>query len=356
MSDNLNSAWMKRCLMIVVLIGTLLLVGMALKRLDERPRTDDAYAYADTINVTPQVNGNIVELAVRENQQVEEGDVLFRIDPRAYEHVLAQAQASRVALDQQIMLTQRSVDAQKLSAQASNASIVRAQAVARQAGDTLRRNQGLVAKGFVSADAIDQLGTAEKSARAELEVTQLQAKQAYAGISGVDALEAQRGVIDAQIASAKLNLEYTVVRAPFSGRIVGLTTAVGQYASAGHPLFNMIDTRQWFVIANFRETELAGMRPGTRCVVYLMADTSRPFNGSVSSVGYGVFPDDGGAQVNGLPRVARSINWVRVSQRFPVRIKVDAPGSEFFRLGASAVAVVAVPPEQPADRQSVSVQ
>lgn len=341
MTTRKDFRWLKTCLFLLVLAATIILLFMVLRRLDERPRTDDAYAYADTINVTAQVSGDIVELAVHENQEVREGDVLFRIDPRAYEHVLAQEEASLIALDQQIMLSQRSVDAQRLNAAASQASIVRAQAVAKQAGDTLRRNLGLLPKGFVSAEAIDQLGTAQKSAKADLAVTQIQTRQAYAGISGVDALVAQRAVINAQIASAKLNVEYTVVRAPFTGRIVGLTTTVGQYASAGRALFNMIDTRQWFVVANFRETELQEMRPGTRCVVYLMADTSKQFTGSVTSVGFGVFPDDGGVEVNGLPKVARSINWVRVSQRFPVRIKVDSPEPALFRLGASAVAVVA---------------
>jgi multidrug efflux system membrane fusion protein len=340
MPDSLSARWLKRTLLPGLVIATALLLLLVIARLDQRPRTDDAYAYADTINVTPQVNGNIIDLAVRENQQVSEGQVLFRIDPRAYEHVLAQQKAALIALDQQIVLTQRSVDAQRLSAEASQAGVDRARAIAKQTGDTFRRNQALMPKGFVSAEALDQLGTAERSARADLNVSQLQARQAFAGISGVDALVAQREVIAAQIASAELNLEYTVVRAPFAGKVVGLTSSVGQYASAGHPLFNLIDSRHWYVVANFRETELDSIRPGAPSTVYLMADTGTTFSGTVASVGYGVYPDDGGAEVNGLPRVARSINWVRVSQRFPVRILIDAPGPELFRIGASAVAVI----------------
>lgn len=349
MNNATRSPWARRILPAVLTVLALVLLLYVVWRIDRAPRTDDAYAYADTINVTPQVNGNIVELAVHENQQVKAGDVLFRIDPRAYENVLSQQHASLNALNQQIVLTQRSVDAQRLEAAASQASIERARAMAKQAGDTLRRTQPLMPKGFVSAESLDQLSTAERSARSDLAVSQIRARQATAAISGVDALVAQRAMIAAQIASAELNLEYTTVRAPFDGRVVGLTTANGQFAAAGHALFSLIDTRHWYIVANFRETELDSIHPGNKSTVYLMSDTRQQFSGTVTSIGFGVFPDDGGGQVGGLPKVARSINWVRVAQRFPVRILVDTPSPDLFRIGASAVVVItgdASPTEQ----------
>jgi multidrug efflux system membrane fusion protein len=166
MNDTISSPWVRRILPVVLTVLALVLLLYVVWRIDSAPRTDDAYAYADTINVTPQVNGNIVELAVHENQQVKAGDVLFRIDPRAYEDVLALERASLNALNQQIILTQRSVDAQRLSADASQAAVERARALARQAGNTLRRTQPLMPKGYVSAESLDQLGTAQRSARA----------------------------------------------------------------------------------------------------------------------------------------------------------------------------------------------
>ena len=103
-------------------------------------------------------------------------------------------------------------------------------------------------------------------------------------------------------------------------------------------VFTLIDTRRWYVIANFRETELKGIRPGTRATVYLLSDTGRRFQGTVDSISYGVAPDEGGfALPGGLPRIQRTLNWVHVSQRFPVKILVDRPDAELFRVGASAV-------------------
>lgn len=324
-------------LLVVVCLGLLLWVVW---RLDTTPRTDDAYAYADTINVTPEISGSIVELAVHENQQVMAGDVLLRIDPRPFQDSLDQAQASLQALNTEIILSQRQVDAQQLNSQAVGASVERAKAAASQTADTLRRMEPLLPHGYVSEEQVDQSRTAAKTARAELNAALLQARQAAAAVSGVDALVARRAVIQAEISRAELELEHCVIRAPFNGLVVGLTTSDGQFAAAGHPLFRLIDTRRWYVVANFRETELSNIHTGSRSTLYLMSDSRRRFSGTVDSIGFGVFPDDGGAQAGGLPKVARSINWVRVAQRFPVRIRIDDPDPGLFRIGASAVAVI----------------
>jgi multidrug efflux system membrane fusion protein len=135
-----------------------------------------------------------------------------------------------------------------------------------------------------------------------------------------------------------------MVRAPFDGRVVNLDIAQGEYAATGRHLFTLIDTRAWYVIANFRETALKGIRPGMAAEVYLMSDPRRRFGGTVQSIGFGVFPQEGGSSSSGLPQVPRSINWVRVAQRFPVRIRVENPPPELFRIGASAVALI--PPEK----------
>ncbi|KJZ39963.1 MULTISPECIES: multidrug transporter subunit MdtN [Pseudomonas] len=340
MSENAVKPLPRRVLILVLLGLTVALLLAVVWRLDNAPRTDDAYAYADTISVTPEVSGSIVELPVHENQQVKQGDVLLRIDARPYQDVLDQTRASMYALNQEIILSQRQVDAQQFNSDAVQASIERAKATANQTADTLRRMEPLLSRGYVSEEQVDQARTAAKSARAELNAAQLQVKQAAAAVSGVDALVARRAVIQAQIARAELDLEHSVVLAPFDGRVVGLTTSDGQFAAAGHPLFSLIDTRHWYVVANFRETELDNIQTGNRSTLYLMSDSRRAFSGTVDSIGFGVFPDDGGAQVSGLPKVARTINWVRVAQRFPVRIRVDQPDPQLFRIGASAVAVI----------------
>jgi multidrug efflux system membrane fusion protein len=326
---------------IVLVVATLLLVIFVIHRLDRTPRTDDAYVYADTIDVVPEVSGRIVDLPVHDNQAVKQGEVLFRIDPRPYQDALTRGNASLVALDRQIELTQRTVNAQQYNAQSVRAAVERARAAAGQASDTLRRMEPLLPKGYVSAEDVDHARTARRATQAELSAAQLQAQQAAAAVSGVDALIAQRAVVMAEIASAELNLEYATVRAPFDGRIVSLKTSTGQFATALKPVFTLIDTRRWYVVANFRETELKGIRTGTLAVVYLMSDAGQRFMGSVDSISYGVTPDEGGlALPGGMPRIQRTLNWVHVSQRFPVKIRVDHPDPELFRVGTSAVAVL----------------
>ncbi|MGF6985196.1 multidrug efflux system membrane fusion protein [Paraburkholderia atlantica] len=323
----------------IVLIAIGLLV-VVLWRLDHAPSTDDAYVYADTISVVPEVSGRIIELPVRDNQAVKQGDLLLRIDPRPYQAALDQARARLDTLNSQIVLTQRSVHAQQYNADSVQAAVERARAVANQAADTLRRTEPLLAQGYVSAEEVDRARTAQRSAQAELNAAMREAQQASAAVSGVDALVAQRAEVRAQIALAELNLEFTEVHAPFDGRVVSLRTTVGQFASALRPVFTLIDTRHWYVVANFRETELKGVHAGTPSTVYLMSDTARRFTGVVDSVGYGVLPDDGGVVEQGLPSVQRTINWVHVSQRFPVKIAVRNPDPELFRIGTSAVATL----------------
>ncbi|WP_167471067.1 multidrug transporter subunit MdtN [Cupriavidus lacunae] len=329
-----------RAIAILLAVAAIGLAVFVVWRLDAAPRTDDAYAYADTINVAPEVSGRIVELAVKDNQAIRRGDVLYRIDPRPFEMQLAKARATLTALDREIELTQRSVNAQKLGAAAAAANIERARAAAEQAKDTLARTEPLLGTEYVSAEQVDQARTARRSAQAQLNAAVLDAERATAGISGVDALVARREVVKAEIALAELNLEYAIVRAPFDGIVVNLRTSVGQFAAAGHPVFTLVNTTRWYVVANFRETDLAHIKPGQRTQVYVLGQADKRFRGVVDSVGYGVFPDDGGADAGGLPHVPRSINWVRVAQRFPVRILVEKPDPAVFRIGASAVAIV----------------
>src|SRR5579863_6810158 len=341
MATNVSKPPKKTWPAIVLVVVTLALLIFVIWLLDRAPRTDDAYAYADTIDVVPEVNGKIVELAVHDNQAVKQGDLLFQIDPRPYQDALTRAKASLVALDRQIELTQRSVNAQQYNAESVRAAVERARAAANQAADTLHRTEPLLKQGYVSAEDVDQARTAQRAASAELSAARLQAQQAAAAVSGVDAHVAQRAVVEAEIAIAELNLEYSTVRAPFDGRVVSLKTSTGQFASALKPVFTLIDTRHWYVVANFRETELKGIHAGTPATVYLMSDTDQRFRGTVDSISYGVSPDEGGLALPGqLPRIQRSINWVHVSQRFPVKILVENPNPDLFRVGTSAVAVL----------------
>jgi multidrug efflux system membrane fusion protein len=326
-----------------ILLAAIGLAAYVVYYLDQSPRTDDAFVRADTIGVAPQVHGRIVALRVHDNEAVKQGDVLFEIDPVPYQHALERARAALNSLEKQIGLTQRDVRAQQFNAAAARANIERAEAQAKQAADTLGRIEPLLAKEYVTAEQVDQARTAKRSADAALQIARRDAERATAAISGVDALVAKLGELRAAVATAEYDLKQTVMRAPFDGRVIDLDIADGEYAATGRRLFTLIDTRNWYVIANFRETALRDIRPGMPAEVYLMSDPRRRFAGTVHSIGFGVFPQEGGSSPTGLPQVPRSINWVRVAQRFPVRIRVDAPSPDLFRIGASAVALI--PPE-----------
>jgi len=331
----------KKYITLALVVVTVLILCFVIYRLDSEPRTDDAYVYADTIDVSPEVSGRIIELAVRDNQAVKQGDLLFQIDPRPYEDALIRAKASLVALDKQIELTQRTVNAQQYNAQSARSVVERARAAALQAADTLRRTAPLQSQGYVSAEDVDLARTAQRATQAELLAAEQQARQAAAAVSGVDALVAQRAVIEAEISIAELNLEFSTVRAPFDGRVVSLKTSIGQFVSALKPVFTLIDTRQWYVVANLRETELKGIRAGTPATVYLLSDRSQRFRGTVDSISYGVLPNEGGVALpGGLPHIERTLNWVHVAQRFPVKIRIGDPNPDLFRIGTSAVAVL----------------
>lgn len=325
--------------LLALVLAAILALILVIWQLQTSPETNDAYVYADTIDVVPEVSGRIVEMPIRDNQRVKKGDLLFRIDPRPYQAMLDDAKARLTTLDAQIMLTQRTIKAQEYNAQSVAAAVERARALVKQTTSTRIRLEPLVPQGFASQEDLDQARTAEKAARAELEATLLQAKQASAAVTGVDAMVAQRAGVLAQIALAELHLEFTEVRAPFNGVVVALKTTVGQYASALKPVFTLLDDDRWYVIANFRETDLNNVRPGVAARITVMTNHNRTFNGVVDSVGSGVLPE-GGSVIEGLPLIQKSINWVHVSQRFPVKIAVSDPDPELFRMGASASAVL----------------
>lgn len=330
----------KRLFILALSVLTLAILIWLIRLFEETPGTDDAYVYADTINIAPQVNGIIIRMPVKENQLVHKGDTLFEIDPRPYHDALVREQANLAQLEQQIILTRRDISAQEFNAQATEKRIEAARATAEQDAATLRRLNALRAKNFVSGESLDQARARQRASAAQLQSVRLQAEQANAAVSSVAALIAKREVIKADISTAEFNLEHTVIRAPFDGRVTSLKTTGGQYVSTGQAVFTLIDSRNWYVVANYRESELKHIHDGDSVDVYLMSDTGKHFTGAVESTGYGVYPDDGGAVQSGLPSIARNINWVRVAQRFPVRIRITTPDPRLFRMGTSAVVKV----------------
>jgi membrane fusion protein, multidrug efflux system len=329
-----------RIISIAAIVGGVVLILWVWRIVERHPRTDDATAQANVIGVAPRVHGQIIKLNVQDNQDVTEGDVLFEIDPDDYKLALENAKAALAGLDQQIEVA-RAQDAElKFQVKAAEAGVEQAKAELKQASDTLQRLQPLLPKGFATADDVDKAQTAEKVAMASLAAQEQRSNQAKTSLSSLATLLAQRPGTVAAVNRAVLDLSYCKVVAPFPGKVINLNISVGGYANVGVPVFSLLDTRHWYIIANFREGELRHIAPGTSVDVYLLSAPNRHFVGKVQGIGWAVESKDYIDISQGVPAVPRELNWVHIAQRFPVRIEIENPDPELFRMGASAEAII----------------
>jgi multidrug efflux system membrane fusion protein len=182
-----------------------------------------------------------------------------------------------------------------------------------------------------------------EQAKAVVEQSHAQLGQSQHSVLTIEPLTAQREGRASAIRTAEYNLNNCTVYSPFDARVTNLNISQGAYAHTGQQVFTLIDTRTWWAIANFRETQLHRIRPGMHADVYVLSRPTVKYDGVVDSVGFGVQPDStlvGTFASTGLPDVQRSLNWVHLASRFPVRVRVVAPESEPFRLSESAVVVI----------------
>jgi membrane fusion protein, multidrug efflux system len=319
--------------------GMIVLATLTIWRIDVRPRTDDAYLQADVVHMAPDVSGRIIDLAVRDNQAVHRGDVLFRIDPVPFQLRVDQAQATVRGLEAKLGLTKDQVAAQTSTADTASRGIATAEAQLTLASATLARMQPLLPSGYVTAEQVDQARTAKQTAQIALQQARLQALSARQAISNTKPAAEELEAARATLAMPERDLRLTVVRSPCEGRITALDIATGEFAVTGKPLFTIIDTENWYAIGNFRETDLTGIKPGQRALIYVMQAPQTPVLGAVDSIGGGVKTDEG-STILGLPYVPRTLNWVRIAQRFPVRILLKEPPASLMRVGASVAIVI----------------
>jgi len=378
-----------------VVAGAILSLLLAVWLTDLHPRTDDASVRANFIGITPEVSGLLIQLPVKDNAYIKKGGLLFEIDPRPYQYALQQALSDQEALEQQIVDEERRIAAQHSAVEAAKAgvhqsttgiktagssvdvakaAVLRAQAATAAAKsqlelatNNLNRIEPLLKKQYVTVEQVDQTRTALHVAQgsydeAQAALAQAQAQetqsvlrqqeadafatesqarlgQAIHTVDTLDTLKSQRPAKAAKVDSARLDLERSRVVAPFDAYVTNLNISEGAYAHPGTPIFTLIDARTWYVIANYRESKLKHIHIGAHVDVYLMGHPDRKFNGVVESIGFGVFPEDGKVD-GGLPDIDRTLNWVHLSSRFPVRVRVQDPDPLLFRIGSTAVTVV----------------
>ena len=229
----------------------------------------------------------------------------------------------------------------KFGIKAAEAGVQSATAQLKQSEDTLHRLEPLLPKHFATAEQVDEARTKVAVAAQEVAANEQKLNTARAQLSQLQTLLAQRPGAVAAVKQAELDLSYCKVSAPFDGRVINLNISAGAYASIGVPVFSILDTTKWYVVANFRERELRYMAPGSPATVYLVSAPNQRFRGKVQGIGWAVKPEgEIDLPPSGVPYVKRELNWVRVAQRFPVRIEVENPDPDLFRMGASAVAII----------------
>jgi multidrug efflux system membrane fusion protein len=390
--------WIGRILSLVIVTAAIVLGLVVIHRTDEFPRTDDSEILANFIGIAPQVEGPILRLNVHDNQIVKQGDLLFEIDDRPYRYALQRAISEQATLEGQISDEGRKISALVSAVSVSQANIqgaqadvsrsaaavdqeradvanaeqgvARAQAEWAYANNNLHRIEPLLVKQFVTLDQVDRARTSEvtqaqalkqaesqlrlalatlqsslaqqEHSKAVLQQSVAQHEQAQNAVTTLGPLVNQRGARDSAIETARYNLNNCRVYAPFTARVTNLTISEGAYAHAGQQVFTLIDARTWWAVANFREGQLERISPGARADVYIMSKPNVRFSGVVDSVGFGVTPDADvvGRFEPGLPDVQRTLNWVHLASRYPVRVRVQNPPPELFRVSESAIVVI----------------
>jgi len=355
----------------IAIVAAAVVLGLAvLYHANYYPRTEDAEIFANFIGIAPQVDGPLIRLNVKDNQFVKKGELLFEIDERPYQYALETAISEQAALEGQIGDEQRKIAALMSAVSVAQANIhgseaavanaergvTRARAEWAYANNNVHRLEPLLTSQFVTVDQVDKARTSETAqaealrqaesqlqlAQAELNSALAQHEQASHAVTTLEPLITRRGAKAAAVKNARYNLDNCRVYAPFDARVTNLTISEGAYAHVGQEMFTLIDARTWWAIGNFREGQLKRIAPGMRTDVYVLSKPNVRFSGVVDSLGFGVTPDPDliGRLEPGLPDVQRTLNWVHLASRYPVRVRVTNPTPDLFRVGESAVVTI----------------
>lgn len=301
----------------------------------DAPWTRDGRVRAEVVRVAPDVAGLVARVAVVDNQTVRRGELLFVLDQARYRNALAQAQAN--------------LDAATAAAHAAGASIGAAAAAAAQSRSSYamyaaqsERREKLVGN-VISAEDLANVRASADVARAGWQRAQAGRQQA-----GAAAQQALAVVAEAQVAldQAQLNLDRTEVRAPVDGYVTNLDVRTGDYASAGAPRLAVIDRHSYWINGYFEETKLPRVHVGDPVDIRLMSGGAH-LHGTVQSIAHGISDADNPTGNDLLANVNPTFNWVRLAQRVPVRVAIDAdhlPAGTVLAAGMTATLVV-----QPAD-------
>ena len=324
--------WGRLTLMLGVPLAIVIGGGLYWLSLAGKVSTDNAYVKQDKVSVSAQVGGDIREVLVKEGDEVRAGQLLFRIDPEPYRLAIAQADAN-------IASAQANVTALANSADLSGADIAGAREDIGYAQADYARKDALFKRGFLTKVEHDAAQHSINQAREELrmaEAKQAAARAKLATGSAVPGVNPQVAQAEASKAVASLNLRRTEVRAPMAGRIAEADRLqVGQQVLQGLPVVTLVGDATSYVEANFKETDLAEMRIGQRAEIAFDAYPDLKLRGHVASIGAGT-----GSEFSVLPAQNATGNWVKVTQRVPVRIAIDGKSPRTLIAGLSTKVTV----------------
>ena len=350
-----------RSLGILIVLGAVVTGSLVWHINYRNPRTNDAMVRANIVGIAPEVSGRIVDLPVEDNQFVKQGDLLYVIDPRPYQAKLDEAKAK-------LMIAEKEVDSRRASSgsaeiaierlqhqrAAASAEVSRIKAEDEYLHNYLERLEPLADKQYVTVDQLKQarakyaasraalvdVQAKELSARNAIDEAKSDSRRAVSLIAQVGNVNARIEAAKALVTAAELDLEYCYVRAPFNAYVSNLNTREGEYAKAGTQMFALVDDRHWYVIASFEETYLKSIKPGNEAEVFLVGYPGKRYRGMVTGIGWANSPDNM-KQQGVLPEVQRTLNWVVLASRFPVRIEIKERDPVYpLRMGMTAFVTV----------------
>ncbi|WP_128929172.1 HlyD family secretion protein [Bradyrhizobium guangxiense] len=320
--ERLREHWLLATAGAVVLIAAL--VGGLLYWLQVRhyEATDDAFVAARSFSVASKVGGYVTDIPVTDNQHVNSGDLLAKIDERDYRIAIDQADAQVASAKANIANVEAQIDSQHEQIKQAEAQLEQAQAQLQFSQEEFTRAQDLVEKGAGTVQRQQQTRSDLQAQQANTERARTAVTSAQLGIKTLQAqlegARAQLGQAQAQLDQAKLNLQYTSVAAAQSGRVVKLSGAKGTFVTAGQSLMMFVPDEVW-IVANYKETQLGDMRPGQPVEIRIDAYPGRKLTGHVDSMQPG-----SGTAFSLLPAENATGNYVKVVQRVPVKIVVDS--------------------------------
>lgn len=323
-------------LIVAAVVGLALIVGGIVwwQGKQRWESTDNAFVQADTTEVSPQIEGYVVEVLVGDNQRVEAGQVLLRLDDADARAELAEAEANLAALEAGV----RNVDARAAQEQAliaaRAAAVSQAEAQAELAAQQVDRYGRLAAQGWVSEQRIETERAGVRTARASVAEAQaaLAAEQRAAGVLGSTRSQSLASVEQARAAveRARIRLDRTVIRAPVAGVVGARGVRVGQYVRPGGAVLSIVPLGDAYVVANFKETQLDRLRLGQAVEIEADAFPGRTLSGRIDS-----FAPATGSEFALIPIENATGNFTKITQRVPVRIRIDDADAAALRPGLS---------------------